>query len=62
LDTQKLRELLDRRDAIDAEIAEAATLGDARSVKVNRKPQACSVCGDAGHSARTCPKKEPAQL
>lgn len=56
MDTQKLRDLLDKRDAIDAEIAEA--VNGAGKERTARKPQACSKCGSEGHTARTCPQKE----
>lgn len=55
MDTQKLRELLDKRDALDIEIADIVN-GNA-GVKTIRKPQACGTCGETGHSSRTCPKK-----
>jgi Zinc knuckle len=54
LDTQKLRELCDRRDDIDAEIA--ATV--AGTTKKDRKSLTCSKCGSPDHTARTCPQKE----
>ena len=49
MDTQKLRELLDKRDEIDADIA-AAVGGKVKE----RKPQACSKCGSPDHTARNC--------
>ena len=52
IDTIKIRELLDKRDAIDKEIVEAIL-----AQKPERKPQACGMCGETGHSSRTCPKK-----
>jgi hypothetical protein len=55
MDTQKLRELLDQRDAIDAEITGIVTGGE----KKTRAPQKCGHCGSEGHSARTCPTKTP---
>jgi hypothetical protein len=54
LDTQKLRELCDQRDAIDAEIAQVVT----GNPKKDRKSLTCSKCGSADHTARTCPQKE----
>lgn len=51
LDVNKMRELLDKRDEIDDQIA-ALVAGNKE-----RKPQRCSVCLAEGHSARTCPKK-----
>jgi hypothetical protein len=54
LDTQKLRELCDQRDAIDAEIAAVAT----GTTKKDRKSLTCSKCGSPDHTARTCPQKE----
>ena len=48
MDTQKLRELLNKRDEIDAEIVAVVTGGK------ERKAQKCSRCGDATHNARAC--------
>ena len=53
MDTNHIRELLEKRDAIDQEIREAVG-GKERE----RKPQTCSKCGEAGHTARTCSKTE----
>lgn len=50
MDTNKLRELLDKRDELDAEILSIV------SGMKERKPQTCGNCGETGHSARTCPK------
>lgn len=52
IDTAKIRELLDRRDEIDAALLALFTGGK------ERKKQACSKCGQEGHSARTCGKVE----
>lgn len=52
MDAQKLRELLDKRDAIDADIVALVITGS------SRKPQKCSKCQQEGHSARTCTKPE----
>jgi hypothetical protein len=54
LDTQKLRDLCDRRDEIDAEIATLVT----GAAKKERKSLSCSKCGSPDHTARTCPQKE----
>lgn len=51
IDTSKVRELLDKRDAIDAELQQLF------NGSKERKTQQCSVCGSEGHTARTCPKK-----
>lgn len=51
INTNQIRELLDSRDAIDAELQQLLT-----GTK-ERKPQTCGKCGEAGHSARTCTKK-----
>jgi hypothetical protein len=51
MDTIQLRALLDKRDAIDKEIAEIVNGAS------TRKPQKCSNCQQEGHSARTCPTK-----
>lgn len=50
LDTQKVRELLDRRDQIDAELQAMFATGK------EKKPIKCGKCGAEGHSARTCPQ------
>jgi hypothetical protein len=49
MDTNKIRALLDRRDDIDRELAEALTAK--KSVK-------CSACGEEGHTARTCTARQ----
>lgn len=53
MDTNRMRELLDQRDAIDEEMKTLVT-----GTK-ERKPQVCGNCGLPGHSSRTCtqPKK-----
>ena len=50
IDVPHVRDLLAKRDEIDAELAAIFTVKE-------RKPQRCSVCLAEGHSARTCPKK-----
>lgn len=57
MDTQKLRQLLDDRDRLDAEIAEAVGTPDATAAKSARKTQQCGICGDPNHNARNCPAK-----
>ena len=57
MDTQKLRDLCDQRDAIDAEIAQLVT----GTAKKERKSLTCSKCGSPDHTARTCPQKELTQ-
>lgn len=52
MDTQRIRALLDKRDEIDRELAEIVT-GNAQ-----KKGVTCSHCGESGHTARTCPKKD----
>jgi len=51
LDTQKVRELLNKRDAIDEEMQAIFSGGK------ERKAIKCGSCGEEGHSARTCPQK-----
>jgi hypothetical protein len=50
IDTQRVRELLDKRDQIDTELA-AIFSG-------TKKQVTCSKCGTAGHTARTCQKQD----
>lgn len=53
IDTARVRELLDQRDAIDRELL-AIFSGQAA-----KKPIRCGECSEEGHSARTCPKRKP---
>lgn len=59
MDTQRLRELLDQRDAIDEEIAQMASTLNVRAAAKPRKAQTCSLCGSDEHTARNCPTKSP---
>lgn len=54
IDTTRVRDLLDKRDAIDKELAELFNGSRERE----RKPLTCSICGGQ-HTARTCPQKPP---
>jgi hypothetical protein len=49
IDTQRIRSLLDKRDAIDEEL-KAALAGEKKSIT-------CSACNQQGHTARSCPNK-----
>lgn len=51
MDTQKIRELLDKRDRIDEEIYAVVTGKEKKGLK-------CSICQDTSHTARTCPERE----
>lgn len=51
IDTARIRDLLNKRDEIDAELA-AVFVGSS-----SKKPINCSRCSQPGHSARTCPQK-----
>lgn len=53
LDTQRVRDLLDKRDQIDQELTELFS-----QTNKERKPITCSKCGESGHTARTCTKPE----
>lgn len=54
MDTNRIRQLLDKRDELDAQIRELVTEGAVKE----RRQQKCSVCGDTAHSARTCPQRQ----
>lgn len=49
-DTTRVRELLNKRDEIDAELAAIFT------GTVARKQIKCGNCGEEGHTVRTCTK------
>ncbi len=51
---ERVRELIKKRDEIDAELAELFAGGS-----VAKKTNKCSLCGQEGHTARICPNKEP---
>lgn len=51
MDTDKLRELLDKRDRLDEEIVALVTGKE-------KKPVKCSNCGGESHTARSCPQKQ----
>lgn len=51
IDTNRIRDLLNKREEIDQELA-SIFIGTKE-----RKPQTCGKCGEAGHSARTCKKE-----
>jgi hypothetical protein len=50
IDTNRARELLNKRDEIDAELA--ALFGGN-----SKKPIRCGHCQQEGHTARSCPNK-----
>ena len=49
----RVKELIAKREALDAELSEL--LGGA--ARERRSPK-CSVCGEPGHRASTCPSKQ----
>jgi hypothetical protein len=51
IDTQRIRDLIDKRDAIDAELASLI------AGNVAKKQIKCGNCGQEGHTARKCPEK-----
>lgn len=51
MDTNRIRELCDARDKIDAELR-ALVNGEKE-----RRPQSCKSCGAEGHNSRVCPKR-----
>ncbi len=52
LDTNRVRDLLNRRDEIDAELA-GIFAGN-----VPKKEITCSKCQGKGHTARSCPQRD----
>lgn len=57
MDTHKLRELLDRRDALDVEILGVVNTAINGETK-KRAAQKCSLCGSIEHTARSCPTRQ----
>ena len=55
MDIELLKELIEKREAIDAEIV-AAVGGKPKEKKAIK----CGNCDQEGHTARTCPSKMPA--
>jgi len=53
VDIDKLKDLIAKREAVDAEII-ACVGGE------TKRTLSCSKCGEPGHTARTC-KKDPQQ-
>jgi hypothetical protein len=51
IDTNRVRELLNKRDEIDAELAGIFT------GILPKKTLRCGACHEEGHTARTCPTK-----
>jgi len=51
----RVKALIAQRENIDAELATIF----AGAVPPKRKPSVCGHCGQEGHTARTCPSKQP---
>jgi len=56
-DISKAKDLIEKREDIDRQLAEI--FGGSGAAKA-RAAQKCSKCNKEGHSARTCPDKETA--
>jgi hypothetical protein len=54
----RIKQLIEQKEAIDSEL-ESLIAG--APVKV-RKPKTCKICGEEGHTARTCPAKPSEEL
>ena len=52
IDIERLKDLIARREAIDAEI-----VGVTSGKPPPRKLVTCSICKEGGHTARNCPSK-----
>ena len=50
------KELIRKREEIDEQLTILL------SGEVKKKAVTCSNCGESGHTARTCPGRQPAQL
>jgi hypothetical protein len=53
LDTERIKQLIAQREAIDTELVAIVTGGTKTK---ERKPASCSKCGNEGHTARNCPQ------
>jgi hypothetical protein len=49
------KDLIRKREEIDEQLT-ALLCGE-----VKKKPVKCSTCGESGHTARTCPTRQPAE-
>jgi hypothetical protein len=54
MDTNRIRELLDRRDDIDRELAVAVGSLTPPPISAPRRQTRCGSCGQDGHTARHC--------
>jgi len=52
----RIKELIEQKEAIDTELASLI----AGAPVMVRKPRTCKICGQEGHTARTCPTKSSA--
>ena len=51
IDTQRIRDLITKRDEIDAELSAIFT------GSTPKKTVTCSACNQQGHTARSCPNR-----
>lgn len=54
MDTNRIRDLLDRRDEIDRELNAAISALSASAVAPPKRVVKCRNCGEEGHTARSC--------
>jgi hypothetical protein len=52
----RVKELIARREELDAELNELLGVGVLREKRSSK----CSICGEPGHRATTCPAKQTA--
>ena len=52
MDTNRIKHLIQKREEIDRELVELVTGNEKKGVT-------CSLCNESGHTARSCPTKQP---
>lgn len=58
MDTQRIKELIAKREEIDRELVLIVSGGSSQAATTtNRKTASCGLCHEEGHTARTCPQR-----
>jgi zinc knuckle protein len=54
-----VKDLIKRREEIDAELSALLGVSCEPSHREAKAPRRCSICGESGHRATTCPQTKP---